>query len=181
MSAGTVRTIGRVLSVALLSAFFGAGVRAGDAPPAAGAEPEALRSLKKLAGTWRGNVRMAGKAVPVTIVYEATAGESAVLERLFPGTPHEMISVYTADAGSVAMTHYCALGNHPRMVLKKADAHALTFELVGSEGLRSPTEPHMHAMTVAFLDGDHIRETWTSFDGGKPKDEKVFDLARAQK
>jgi hypothetical protein len=178
MSARTVRTLRTVLSVALLGTLSGAGAHAGDAPPATGAEPEALRSLKKLVGTWHGNVQIGGKGVPVTIVYEATAGGSAVLERLFPGTPHEMISVYTAEAGSVAMTHYCALGNHPKMMLKKADAHALTFELVGSEGLRSAAEPHMHAMTVSIVDGDHIRETWRSFDGGKPKDEKVFDLAR---
>jgi hypothetical protein len=48
----------------------------------------------------------------------------------------------------------------------------------GTEGLRSAAEPHMHAMTVSWTDGDHIRETWTSFDKGQPKDEKVFDLIR---
>ena len=76
------------------------------------------------------------------------------------------------------MTHYCALGNHPKMTLKKADAHSLSFEATSGEGLRSPSEMHMHAMSVAWTDGDHIRETWTSFDQGKPKDEKVFDLTR---
>jgi hypothetical protein len=124
---------------------------------------------------------MGDKTMPVTIVYETTAGGSTVLERLFPGTPHEMISVYTADGAGVAMTHYCALGNHPKMILKKADARALSFELVGSEGLRSEAEPHMHAMTVSFVDADHIRETWTSFAGGKPKEQKSFELSRAAK
>jgi len=33
-------------------------------------------------------------------------------------------------------------------------------------------------MTLSWIDGDHIRETWTSFDHGRPKDEKVFDLTR---
>jgi hypothetical protein len=36
----------------------------------------------------------------------------------------------------------------------------------------------MHAMTVSFNDGDHIRERWTSYEGGHAKDEKVFDLTR---
>lgn len=151
--------------------------RAGDdAPPPA--EPKALATLKRLAGTWQGSAKMGDKTVPVTIVYETTAGGSAVLERLFPGTPHEMISVYTADGDGVSMTHYCALGNHPKMTLRKADARGLSFELAGAEGLRSAAEPHMHAMAVALPDGEHLRETWTSFDNGHLKEQKVFDLTR---
>ncbi|HSS38989.1 MAG TPA: hypothetical protein VLT58_09480, partial [Polyangia bacterium] len=126
-----------------------------DHPPAAPAA-QVLQPLKKLAGTWQGNAKMGDKTLPVTITYESTAGSTAGL----------------------VMTHYCALGNHPKMTLKKADAHSLSFEATGGEGLRSPSEMHMHAMTVAWTDGDHIRETWTSFDQGKPKDEKVFDLTR---
>src|SRR5262252_7077945 len=88
-----------------------------SAAPAPPAEAKALEPLKKLAGTWQGNAKMGDKTMAVTIVYELTAGGSAVLERLFPGTPHEMISVYTSDGDGVAMTHYCALGNHPKMTL----------------------------------------------------------------
>jgi hypothetical protein len=178
MSARIVRI---VVSAALVAALPAAMARAGDAPPPARAEPEALRALKKLVGTWQGSAQMGGKAVPVTIVYEATAGGSAVLERLFPGTPHEMVSVYAAEGGGVAMTHYCAMGNHPKMTLTKATARELSFELAGTEGLRSATEPHMHAVTVSFVDGEHIRETWTSFEGGKLKEQKAFELARASK
>lgn len=146
--------------------------------PAAPADPKPLAPLKKLVGTWQGNAQMGGKTVPVTITYAATAGGSAVVEHLFPGTPHEMMSVYTVEGSGVAMTHYCVLGNHPKMTLKSADAHGLSFEATGGDGLRSPSEMHMHAMTLSFIDGDHIRETWTSFDQGRPKDEKVFELTR---
>ncbi len=114
----------------------------------------------------------------VTMTYQTTAGGSAIVEHLFPGTPHEMMSVYTVEGDAVAMTHYCVLGNHPKMTLKKSDGHSLSFEVAGSDGLHSPGEMHMHAMSVSWTDGDHIRETWTSFDGGKPKDQKVFDLTR---
>jgi hypothetical protein len=144
------------------------------APP----DPKPLAPLKKLVGTWQGNAQMGGKTVPVTITYVSTAGGSAIVEHLFPGTPHEMMSVYTVEGDGVAMTHYCALGNHPKMTLKKSDAHSLSFEASGANGLRSPSELHMHAMTVSWTDGDHIRETWTSFADGQPKEEKVFELAR---
>jgi hypothetical protein len=140
--------------------------------------PKALAPLSRLVGTWQGNAQMGGKTVAVTITYAATAGGSAIVEHLFPGTPHEMLSVYTAEGDGLAMTHYCALGNHPKMTLKKSDAHSLSFEALGTEGLRSASEMHMHAMTVSWTDGDHIRETWTSFADGRAKDEKVFELAR---
>ncbi len=162
----------------VLAALAGGTALADRAPAPAGPDLAKLQPLKKLAGTWQGNAQMGGKTMPVTITYQITAGGSAVVEHLFPGTPHEMMSVYTTEGGSLAMTHYCVLGNHPKMTLKKSDAHSLSFEATGGGGLRSPSEMHMHAMTVSWTDGDHIRETWTSFDQGKPKDEKVFDLTR---
>jgi len=164
------------LSISLSFAVLAVPALAADraaAPPA-----KALAPLTRLVGTWEGNVQMGGKTVPVTITYAATAGGSAIVEHLFPGTPHEMLSVYTAEGDGVAMTHYCALGNHPKMTLKKSDAHSLSFEAAGAEGLRSASELHMHAMTVSWTDNDHLRETWTSFADGRAKEEKVFDLAR---
>jgi hypothetical protein len=167
----------------LLSSFAIAGLlasgiaRAAD-HPAAPPPPAALQPFAKLVGTWQGTAKMGDKTVPVTFVYESTAAGSAVVEHLFPGTPHEMMSVYTAEGDGVAMTHYCAMGNHPKMLLKKVDARGLSFEMVKSDGLRSASEPHMHAMTVSWTDADHIREVWTSFDKGQAKEEKVFELAR---
>jgi hypothetical protein len=168
-----IRTVG-------LAAFLlltGAAARA-DHPPSAAPVPKELERLKKLAGTWQGKSLMGGKEVPVTIVYEPTAGGTAVMERLFPGTPHEMLSVYTAEGDKVVMTHYCAMGNHPKMALKKADTRGLAFEMAGSDGLHSAGEPHMHAMTVTWVDPDHIKEVWTSFDAGAKKEDKAFDLTR---
>jgi hypothetical protein len=65
--------------------------------------PTELESLKKLVGTWQGKAQMGTQEIPVTIVYESTAGGTAVLERLFPGTPHEMTSVYTAEGDKVVI------------------------------------------------------------------------------
>ena len=168
------RTAG--LSLLLTVAGLASSARA-DHPPAA-PDSKALQPLKKLVGTWQGSAQMGDKTMPLTITYESTAGGTAVAERLFPGTPHEMLSVYTVEGDGLAMTHYCALGNHPKMMLKKSDAHSLSFEASGANGLRSPSELHMHAMTVSWTDGDHIRETWTSFADGQAKEEKVFELAR---
>jgi hypothetical protein len=170
----TTRSLLTVLSFSMLVA----GAAVADHAMPAKAVPKEMESLKKLVGTWQGKAKMGPQEVPVTIVYESTAGGTAVLERLFPGTPHEMTSVYTAEGDKVVMTHYCAMGNHPKMTLKRADAKGLAFEMAGTDGLGAAKEPHMHAMTVSWVDADHIRETWTSFDNGARKEDKSFELAR---
>lgn len=142
------------------------------------AMPKEFETLKKLVGNWEGKTKMGDKEMPVAISYELTANGSAILERLFPGTPHEMISVYTAEDNKVSMTHYCALGNHPKMTLKKADDKSVAFEMASNDGLRAPGEMHMHAMNVSWTDADHIKEEWTSFENGAKKEGKVFELTR---
>src|SRR5207302_4607908 len=78
----------------------------------------ALEKMKKLAGTWF-LADKDGKATDqVASVIKVTAGGSVVHETLFPGQPQEMVSVYKVDGPDLIMTHYCVLGNQPRM---KAD------------------------------------------------------------
>jgi hypothetical protein len=163
-----------LLSLALLG--LAAGTAGAELP--AGAPAARLQPLRNLAGTWKGTGTFGDKTLPVTITYATTAAGSAVVEHLFPGTPHEMLSVYTTEGNGLVMTHYCALGNHPKLTLEKSDAHSLSFAVVGGAGLRSPSEMHMHAVTISWTDPDHLREIWTSFDRGVKKDEKVFELAR---
>ena len=52
---------------------------------------------------------MDGKEVPVSVTYETSSNGSIVVETLFPGTPHEMVSVYYDENGKFGMTHYCAM------------------------------------------------------------------------
>jgi hypothetical protein len=82
---------------------------------------------------------------------------SAVHETLFPGQPHEMISVYTADGSDVVMTHYCVLGNQPRLKAStKSLGNKLKFEFAGGSNLDPKKDKHMHAATLIFVDPDHL-------------------------
>jgi hypothetical protein len=140
--------------------------------------PKELDTLKSLAGDWEGMTKMGDKEVPYTVRYEVTAGGSAVMERAFVGTPHEMVTMYTAEGNKIGLTHYCMLGNHPKMSLTKSDDKGLVFEMAGVEGLRSKDEMHMHAMVLTLSNANRIREEWTSFEAGKRKDSKIFELTR---
>ncbi len=134
--------------------------------------------LKALAGTWEGTGGMGTEQEKVRVEYRLTAGGSAIVETLFPGTPHEMVSVYYDRKGELAMTHYCMLRNQPHMRLERATANSLEFVLGEGSGFDPAKEPHMHALTITFGDSDHITQKWTLFEEGKAKGVSTFSLSR---
>ena len=140
-----------------------------------------LGKLALLAGTWKGEADMnhSGKKEPLTISYKLTSGDSALVETMMPGTPHEMVTIYTRDKKDFVVTHYCMMQNQPRMRAKDTLADKkLDFEFVDATGLDSPNDPHMHSLSLVFTDDDHITETWTHYDDGKKVGEAVFPLTR---
>jgi hypothetical protein len=77
-----------------------------------------------------------------------------------------MVTMYVRDGKGIALTHYCSLGNQPRMTAPDAGAAKLDFEFTGASGLASPTAPHMHQVAVGVADADHYTEEWTLQQGG---------------
>jgi hypothetical protein len=110
---------------------------------------QAFASIKSLKGDWRGPAAMKGMP-PSHSVFRITAGGSAVQETIFPGTSMEMLSVYHMDKGNLLMTHYCALGNQPRMKLnpKKSTAQELVFDFDGGTNFNPRRDKHMHSLTL---------------------------------
>jgi hypothetical protein len=56
-----------------------------------------LEKMKKLAGTWLAADKDGKPTDQVVSIIKVTAGGSAVHETLFPGQPHEMVSIYTVS------------------------------------------------------------------------------------
>src|SRR5262245_32491894 len=108
--------VGGLLAVALALPALGDD-KHNHAAPAAPTNA-GLEKLKTLVGTWVAADKDGKPTDQVVSVIKLTAGGSAVHETIFPGQPHEMVSVYTVDGPDLVMTHYCMLGNQPRM---KAD------------------------------------------------------------
>ena len=132
-------------------------------------------NLKALAGDWTMN----GGDGSTAVTYRVTAAGSAVVETLFPGTPHEMVTVYTVDKGDLVLTHYCAEGNQPHMkAVKGGDANSIAFKFDGGGNIKSPKDGHMHEAAFAFTDADHVKSTWLYFKDGKAGETKEFSLVR---
>ncbi len=170
----------RTLIMLVLSALFVSPAVADDMnmPPYKGSVP--FERLKGLVGRWEGSDTMNKHGGKFVVEYKLTAGESAIIETHFPGTPKEMVSVYHDEGGKCVMTHYCMLGNQPRMKLQTAGEKQMAFLLVDGRGISSATEPHMQAVTISFVDKDNLTQEWTMFEGGKEKAKNTMKLTRVR-
>lgn len=151
-------------------------VSAADMKPASkpSAADAAFDRFKALEGTWIGKA----DGEPTTVAYHVTGAGSAVVETLFPGTGHEMVSVYHKDGDRLVLTHYCAAGNQPTMITApNPGTKSLLFEFDHGTNMK-PTDEHMHSVRFAFVDADHLESAWTSFKDGKAGHTVTFALER---
>lgn len=134
-----------------------------------------LEKLKALAGDWL----MEGGDASVAVTYRVTAGGSAVLETLFPGSPHEMVTLYTAQGDQLHLTHYCGAGNQPQMkAAPSKDGNRYDFQFTGGSNLDPKKDGHMHDAAITFIDADHVQSEWTYWEKGARQETKAFKLAR---
>ncbi len=131
--------------------------------------------LKSLTGSWEGKN---SQGEPVTVSYRMTAGGSALMSEI-DGHGEQMISMIHFDgANRLLLTHYCAVGNQPRMLaVASPDGKTFTFKFLDATNLDSPQSGHMDHVVIAMLDANHHTEEWNFTDHGKEMKE-VFDLTR---
>jgi hypothetical protein len=149
---------------------------------AATTNAQRLEALKRLAGDW---VQIGEDGKPTDKVVSSirvTSGGTTVQETLFPGTDHEMVTMYHLDGADLVLTHYCMLGNQPRMRAEPGtDANTIVFKFTGATNLKSSDDHHMHQATLTLDGRDHFKAEWVSCKEGKSCHQVRFDLVRKQK
>jgi hypothetical protein len=138
---------------------------------------KAFATLKTLPGSWEGSgMESANSKTPVRVDFRITGGGSAIMSEI---QGHEdMISMFHLDGDRLLLTHYCAVGNQPRMQASASpDGKTLTFNFVDATNLSSPDAGHMQKMILTVLDQNHHTEEWVFIDHGK-EHKAVFDLRR---
>ena len=162
---------------AIVAASFVLAVAASAAEPFDASS--AFDRLKSLEGTWTGTAGHGDGEGPASVVYHVVGGGSAVVETLFPGTPHEMVTVYHRDGERLVLTHYCTAGNQPRMRFEKsATPGEIAFAFDGGTNLKPERDGHMHQALIRVVDDDHIVSEWTYYAEGKPGSTAKFRLER---
>jgi hypothetical protein len=160
----------------MLLAWATTSVVAQDTKPAG--KNAAFEQFKQLAGEWVGKEQGKG-GFDVHVKYKVTAGGSAVVETLFPGTEHEMVTVIHPDGDDLILTHYCMLGNQPQMKASgKAAGNKVEFKFTRATNLKSEKDMHMHDVTFTFVNKDTLRSEWTHYKDGKSAGTVVFELTR---
>ena len=130
----------------------------------------AWEKLKTLVGEWD------GKSVHVS--YKLVSGGTALMETMEGPQVMQMITVYTPDGDSILMTHYCSMGNQPRMRAAKLEDKTLVFRYVDAANVKGPDDPRMSGLTLTFTDADHFGADWTHRMGAK---EEVGHFAYTRK
>ncbi len=129
-----------------------------------------LERLKQLVGQWEGTMDMEKGPQKITAEYKVTSGGSAIVETVFQGTPHEMVTIYHDDSKrQLNLTHYCMLNNQPKMVLQHLDDKSLTFDLSKDADIDVASEWHMHAVTIRIDSQNQMAQRWTEYKDGKPQ------------
>jgi hypothetical protein len=131
--------------------------------------------MKSLTGSWEGKN---SQGEPVQVTYRMTAGGSALMSEIV-GHGENMISMINFDGPNrLLLTHYCAVGNQPRMQASAAsDGKTITFNFLDATNLDNPQSGHMDHVVIAMLGPDHHTEEWVLTDHGKEM-KQVFDLTR---
>jgi hypothetical protein len=161
-----------LLGLAMLGRLFAAQP---DQPYQGSVEFERMKSL---VGTWKGRTDMGEGPTEFTVEYRLVSGGSAIQERIFAGTPKEMVTMYHDKQGKLALTHYCMLRNQPGMLLKSSDKKSLQFDFDANCGIDAKAEMHMHSLSITFDDADTITQDWKLFEGSKVKESHPFVLKR---
>ncbi len=134
--------------------------------------------LASLVGEWQGK-DPEGK--PMNASYQWTGNGTTLVETMTKAQKPMMMTMYHADKSGLMLTHYCKLGNQPRMRADVigGDAKTLSFSFIDITNLALPTDPHMHKVSFTFQDQDHFTQEWMLSKDGKELPHR-FEYTRAK-
>lgn len=154
-------------------------------PTAPSDAQKSFEMLKTLAGSWEGTLTpvpavkdFAG--APVKVMIRVTSKGNALMhEMTIAGLPDDPITMLYLDDGRLMLTHYCDIGNRPRMVGKTSpDGKTVAFEVLDISG--STQRGHMADAVFTIVDVNHHIEEWKSiYPGGKTMTGR-FELKRTK-
>jgi hypothetical protein len=152
-------------------------------PASAQQRAASFDQVAKLAGEWHladdnGKV-IQGEHAAITRFDVSSAG-NVVREIMFVGHPHEMTNVYHFDGEQLVVTHYCAVGNQPRMRAMKPAPGRIAFTLDNVTNFTAKDQTCMGGLVLEMPDADTVREVWTHFENGKTGDPTVVTLRRVK-
>jgi len=137
----------------------------------------AFEKLKSIQGSWTGK---SSDGRPIQVSNTVTSGGSALMSQIHG--QEDMVSMFYLDGDRLLMTHYCAVGNQPRMAATVSpDGKIITFDFVDATNVLASQPGHMQRLVLTMLDDNHHTEEWDFLaKDGTMHHHEVFDLQRAK-
>ena len=142
-----------------------------------------FEQLKSLIGLWEGvmpakegegeAVEEPAEIMKMRVEYRLTAGGSVIQETFNGGTPMEMITMYHDTRKGLSLTHYCMLGNQPRMDYTGTHEGALHFTLSKDSDLDQDKDAFMHSLALTIVDDKNIVQGWTMYRDGEAQSQDI--------
>ena len=108
------------------------------------------------------------------VSYRLTANNTVLVETWTLGPKRESLTLYHLDNESLIATHYCALGNQPRLRFKEGGSASLfTFEFVSATNLPKPELAHQHRFEMELLQPNSFARSETYLENGKGEPERI--------
>jgi hypothetical protein len=138
---------------------------------------QAFEKLKSLTGRWEATTEKGNAAT----TFQVVSGGSAVLESAKMPGEAEMVTVYHLDSNRLLLTHYCMVGNQPRMQATDFDpkSNSIDFHFLDATNLPDANAGHMHSVVIRFQGPSEISESWTFYKDGKAAFTEPIQFHRA--
>ena len=131
--------------------------------------------MSNLVGEWMTTDEKGVKTLASVITVSSSG--SVLREVMFPGSGHEMTNMYHMDGDSIVLTHYCAIGNQPRMKAKPSP-HQIDFQFESVTNRKPADQVYMGRCVIKFVDANTLDIDWTSYKDGKESSHQPFHWTR---
>ena len=127
-------------------------------------DAEVFEQLKTLVGNWSG-VTDSGRALSVN--YKLVANNSVLVETWELAPQREALTLYHMDAGKLIATHYCPIGNQPRLELKTTGHESYTFAFVSATNLPNAHSARQTSFELRLKSDDEFWRSETYTEGNE--------------
>ena len=117
--------------------------------------------MQNILGKWEGTlIRSAQEDIPISLEYKLISDGSAIVEHSNEDGI-EMMTAFADQSGELLATHYCALGNQPKLTVSKSTDTSVSFS---TDRKLSGLDPSQ----------DSFVDTWTFSDLKKGTDQFTY-------
>lgn len=90
-----------------------------------------------------------------------------------------MVTAYHHNGDKLMLTHYCMLGNQPRMeAAGSGDGNKISFRFIDGTNMNAKKDMHMHNLTLTRVSANELKQDWTVYQEGKAGPVSTFIFVR---